>query len=82
MKSLKFRRLVLVSDTIKSANQFVFQKRFNLVTGKKNSTGRSSLLKSLFWTLGCEPEFDENWKALDCKALLEFSIEDIIYTVA
>ena len=81
MKSLKFGRLVLVSDTTKSANQFMFQKRFNLITGKNNSIGKSSLLKNLFWAIGCEPDFDQNWKSLDCKALLEFSIADSFYIV-
>ena len=76
MKSLKFKRLVLVSDTTKSANQFEFQKRFNLITGKNNSIGKSSLVKNLFWALGCEPDFDETWKSFDCKALLEFTILD------
>lgn len=81
MKSLKFNRLVLVSDTTKSANQFTFQDQFNLITGKNNSIGKSSLVKNIFWALGCEPEFDENWKQLDCKALLEFTIGDVRYTV-
>ena len=81
MRSLKFGRLVLVSDTTKSANQFTFQKRFNLITGQNNSIGKSSLLKNLFWAIGCEPDFDQNWKSLDCKALLEFSIGDSFYTV-
>jgi len=81
MKSLKFKRLVLVSDTTKSANQFTFQKQFNLITGKNNSIGKSSLVKNIFWALGCEPVFDETWKQLDCKALLEFSIGNNIYAV-
>ncbi|WP_303905031.1 hypothetical protein [Thiohalomonas denitrificans] len=79
--NLKFKRLVLVSDTIKSANQFKFQERFNLITGKNNSIGKSSLVKSIYWALGCEPEFDETWNSLDCKALLEFSIGENCYVV-
>lgn len=81
MKNLKFKRLVLVSDTTRSANQFTFQDRFNLVTGKNNSIGKSSLVKNIFWALGCEPEFDETWKQLDCKALLDFSVGNKDYTV-
>ena len=81
MKSLKFKRLVLVSDTTRSANQFEFQDRFNLVTGKNNSIGKSPLVKNIFWALGCEPEFDETWKQLDCKALLDFSVGNRDYTV-
>jgi archaellum component FlaC len=70
-----------VSDTTKSANQFRFQKRFNLITGKNNSIGKSSLVKNIFWALGCEPELDETWKQLDCKVLLDFSIESKDYSV-
>jgi len=81
MKNLKFKRLVLVSDTTKSANQFTFQDRFNLITGKNNSIGKSSLVKNIFWALGCEPEFDETWKQLDCKVLLEFSVGENDYSV-
>ena len=81
MKSLQFKRLVLVSDTTKSANQFIFQKRFNLITGKNNSIGKSTLVKNLFWALGCDPEFDDNWKSLNCKAMLEFSISERNYIV-
>jgi len=81
MKSLIFKRLVLVSDTTKSANQFKFQERFNLITGKNNSIGKSSLVKSIFWALGCEPEFDETWNSFDCKALLEFSVGTKKYIV-
>ncbi len=81
MKNLKFKRLVLVSDTTKSANQFKFQERFNLITGKNNSIGKSSLVKNIFWALGCEPEFDETWKSLDCKVLLEFTVDTKNYTV-
>jgi len=81
MKSLQFKRLVLVSDTTKSANQFEFQPRFNLITGKNNSIGKSTLVQNLFWAIGCEPDFDNNWKPLNCKALLEFSLADQNYCV-
>ena len=81
MRSLQFRRLVLISDTTKSANQFEFQERFNLITGKNNSIGKSTLVKNLFWAIGCEPDFDDNWKSLNCKALLEFSVSSQLYIV-
>jgi hypothetical protein len=38
-------------------------------------------VKNIFWALGCEPEFDETWKQLDCKALLDFSVGNKDYTV-
>ncbi|CAM4444825.1 AAA family ATPase [Vibrio agarivorans] len=74
MKGLQFRRLVLVSDTKRLANQFDFPNRLNLVTGKDNSIGKSTLVKSILWAFGCEPAFDGEWKSHDVKALLYFEI--------
>lgn len=74
MKGLQFQRIVLLSDSKKQANQFKFPKRFNLVTGNDNSIGKSTLVKSLFWAIGCEPDFDEEWKSNNVKTLLYFKI--------
>ncbi|EBT1575735.1 hypothetical protein B6265_22295 [Salmonella enterica] len=79
MRSLTFQRLVLISDSKRLANQFLFQKRLNLITGKDNSIGKSTLAKSLLWTLGCEPVFDEEWKSNDIKSILYFTINNKEY---
>lgn len=79
MRSLTFQRLVLISDSKRLANQFSFQKRLNLITGKDNSIGKSTLAKSLLWTLGCEPVFDEEWKSNDIKSILYFTINNKEY---
>ncbi|WP_421322983.1 hypothetical protein [Aeromonas veronii] len=82
MKGLQFQRLILVSDSKKLANQFEFPKRLNLITGKDNSIGKSTLVKNIFWALGCEPALDEEWKSNDVKALLHFSIDGVNHYVA
>jgi hypothetical protein len=82
MKGLQFQRLVLISDSKKLANQFKFPKRLNLITGKDNSIGKSTLVKNLFWALGCEPSFDTEWKSNDVKVLLEFTIDNKKHFVA
>ncbi|MBH1920689.1 hypothetical protein [Serratia surfactantfaciens] len=79
MRSLTFQRLVLISDSKRLANQFLFQKRLNLITGKDNSIGKSTLAKSLLWSLGCDPVFDEEWKSNDIKSILYFTINDKEY---
>ena len=79
MRNLQFQRLVLISDSKKLANQFEFPKRLNLVTGNDNSIGKSTLVKNLFWALGCDPEFDEEWKTNDIKAILYFTVDNILY---
>ncbi|MDF2413939.1 hypothetical protein [Aeromonas sp. 1HA1] len=82
MKTLKFKRMLLVSSFTKCANQFEFPKKHILITGDDNSIGKSTLVKNIFWGLGCEPVLDDNWISLGCKVLLDFSIENDDYTVA
>ena len=81
MKNLQFKQLLLLSDTQKKANQFLFQKRFNLITADDNSVGKSTLAKLLLWTFGCEPDFDSTWKSTDCKCLVDFSIDGTNYKI-
>src|SRR5690625_4476657 len=82
MKGLQFQRLVLISDSKKSANQFRFPKRLNLVTGSDNSIGKSTLVKNLFWSLGCEPKFDQEWKSNDIRSILYFKVDKVEYIVS
>lgn len=79
MQSLKFSRLLVLSNSEKSANQFEFSKTLNLITATDNSVGKSTLLKLIFWTFGCEPEFDTTWKSKDCTTYIEFEISNKIY---
>lgn len=79
MQSLKFSRLLVLSNSEKLANQFEFSKALNLITATDNSVGKSTLLKLIFWTFGCEPEFDTTWKSKDCTTLVEFEISNKLY---
>ncbi len=45
------------------------------MTASDNSVGKSTLLKLLFWGLGCEPELDTAWKAQDSKTIVDFEID-------
>ena len=82
MQNLLLKRLTLVSDIDKSANRYEFSSRFNLITAGDNSLGKSTLAKLLVWTFGCEPTFDDTWKSLDCKAIVDFNIGAISFRVA
>lgn len=82
MQNLLLKQLTLASDIDKSANRFEFSSRFNLITAEDNSVGKSTLVKLLMWTFGCEPTFDYTWKALDCKAIVDFEIAAVPYRVA
>ncbi|ELY2759135.1 hypothetical protein SMC32_002875 [Cronobacter sakazakii] len=51
----------------------------NLITGEDNSIGKSTLAKSLLWSLGCDPVIDEEWKSNDIKSILYFTINNKEY---
>lgn len=81
MQNLKFKRLLILSNSTKSANLFEFSPTLNLITASDNSVGKSTLARLLFWGLGCEPAFDTTWKNLDCKTSIEFSIAKENYKI-
>ncbi|HBW0864552.1 TPA: hypothetical protein MEE00_005816, partial [Klebsiella variicola] len=68
-----------ISDSKRLANQFTFPKRLNLITGKDNSIGKSTLAKSLLWSLGCDPSIDDDWRSNDIKSILYFTINNKKY---
>jgi len=83
MKEMYFNRLTIISKTAKKAAQFDFSKSYNLILSiEKNSVGKSSLVKNIFWCFGCEPQFDDNWKSLDCRVILDFEIKGKKYQIA
>jgi len=81
MQSLKFKQLLILSNSSNSANQFKFSENLNLITAKDNSVGKSTLVKLLFWGLGCEPTLDTTWSSLDCKTIVDFQIGNNHYSV-
>lgn len=81
MLSLKFKRLLILSHSEKSGNQFTFKDGLNLITADDNSVGKSTLVKLLYWGLGCDPTFDSIWNKLKCRTIVEFSIDKDSYQV-
>lgn len=81
MPNLKFKRLLILSNSTKSANQFEFSETLNLITAVDNSVGKSTLVKLLFWGVGCEPTLDTNWNSTDSKTIVEFSVDNNDYIV-
>jgi hypothetical protein len=69
MKSFQFERIWLLSHRDKKARQVDFHPRRNLILGE-NHTGKSSLVKSLFITLGATPKGKlEQWDPLTISAV-------------
>lgn len=81
MKTLTIKRLVIVSEKTKTANQFEFNQGKNLITSDKNTVGKSTLVKMIMWAFGCKPKFDATWKAMEARTAITFAIDRSEYTI-
>lgn len=74
MKSFRFENIWLLSHRDRKARHVNFHPRKNLLRGR-NHTGKTSLIRSLFETLGAKPEGKlEAWDD-NTASLLEFSVD-------
>lgn len=62
------------SDT-ERARMINFHKRATVITGE-NDTGKSSLIKSIYYAFGAEPRMLPQWKQTLSKILVHFSVGD------
>lgn len=81
--TMRFNRIIIVSNRTRKAAQFSFSPKYNLIlSNEKNSVGKSSVVKNILWCFGCEPRLDDDWKKLECRVLLDFQINDVLYRIA
>lgn len=79
MKRLKFRKLWLLSNQEKRARVEDFNQLVTAVVAD-NDFGKSSLVKSLYSTLGADPSrTPEEWQNAKVETLLEFEIDGQIF---
>lgn len=72
MKKLTIRKLILLSQTEGSSAAIDFSDGLNIIIGG-NKTGKSSVIKSIFYTLGCKLKIEKDWLALIDKYAVQFS---------
>lgn len=78
MKSLRFKKLWLVSEASRSACSIDFHPQMTLLVGK-NHTGKSTLIKHIFKTLGCETRGKtDRWDSLAI-SVLRFHLDGTDY---
>lgn len=80
MKNLCISEILLLSQKEKKAKKAQFHPRRTLIHGK-NHTGKSSLIKSIYWALGAEPLFNQKFKNANISALLKFEIDGVKYSI-
>ncbi len=79
MKSLRFKKLWLVSEASRAARRIEFNSKMTLLVGK-NHTGKSTVVKHIFRTLGCETKGkNDRWDSLAI-SVLEFDLDGQAYT--
>ena len=78
MRKLVLKELHLCSFSEKKAKKICFHEGKNLVLGN-NRTGKSSIIKTIFWTLGADVKQHPKWKSLNVYSLLKFSFNDVNY---
>lgn len=72
MKRLMIRKLIVISQSESRSLEVPFEKGLNIILGE-NKTGKSSIIKSIFTTLGCEcKRVEADWKKLVSTYLLFF----------
>lgn len=79
-KRLLIKKLTILSIPEKSAKTVTFHPQRNLITGK-NDVGKSSIIKSIYHSLGADVQFDSIWEKADAISLLTFSYSNKDYMI-
>ncbi|MEC1635120.1 hypothetical protein P9D98_10675 [Bacillus mojavensis] len=81
MRKLILREITLVSLKEKKARKFKFHPKVTVIKGE-NHTGKSSLIKSIYWAFGAKPKkVHPNWEKADVITSVRFSIENDDYLI-
>jgi DNA repair exonuclease SbcCD ATPase subunit len=81
MRRLILKEIKLVSLLEKRARRFLFHPKITIIKGD-NHTGKSSLIKSIYWTFGATPRnIHPNWQKADIITVIDFSIDDESYSI-
>lgn len=81
MKRLIIKKLIVISQSESRSLEVPFKKGLNIILGS-NKTGKSSIIKSIFYTLGCEcKKVESDWKKLISTYLLFWDYGDRSFCV-
>jgi len=77
---LLIKQLTILSIPEKSAKTVTFHPQRNVITGE-NDVGKSSIIKSIYHSLGADVHFDNVWEKADTVSLLTFSYSNKDYMI-
>lgn len=81
MKKVKFKSIVIYDLTKKRGFTQTFLPGVNVVTSAENHVGKSCLVKSLYYALGADINYDQNWDVRSKTFCLNFSVNDSQYYI-
>ena len=81
MKQLLLKEILLLSQKEKSALSLEFDRKRTVIVGL-NSTGKSCLMKSIYYTFGAQPhQMHSSWVDAQVTSLIRFTIDRLTYSV-
>ena len=82
MREMVFNNILIADIVQKKAHFQSFDKGLNVVTGSDNHVGKSSLLKSLYHTLGANVGFDNVWGLHSKLFIVNFTANEVSYRIS
>ena len=76
-----FTKMMIADPLEKKAVYQEFSKGFNVITGRENHIGKSSIVKSLFYALGTEVKFSDDWEKDTKLYFVGFCVDRNEYTI-
>ncbi|MGW9572938.1 hypothetical protein [Paenibacillus terrae] len=81
MQRLIFKEIKILSRNEQRAKIIKFHPKMNLIKGE-NHVGKSSLIKSIYYTLGASPNvMHPKWMGAEPICLLTFTVDDVEYSI-
>lgn len=81
MSKLIITRLLIIDVETKKAKSIDFKDGVNIITSSDNQVGKSTIMKSLYYSMGAEAFFSERFKLRTKVHILDFSVNKDTYTL-
>ncbi|WP_436877447.1 hypothetical protein [Mammaliicoccus sciuri] len=79
---MKFKQILIIDITNKEANKYIFDDKSNLIVSKKNTQGKSSLIKFIYYNLGLDiKNFPAGWDVKNMIFELEVEQDNKLYKI-
>lgn len=81
-REMHFKSILIADIQEKTAFVTYFKTGLNVVTSSENHVGKSSILKSLYYTLGADVRFDDRWDKDSKLTVVSFAVNGTEYRIA